>query len=312
VALREVGFYLHARINGGLRRALEGRRGPAVAPVASCDEVLAGPHTPVALSRLIVGRSNEERQAAVVRYLERRGLPFARHAFSSFEGRGENLSADIGAGDCLLVLIAHHDAVPGSPGANDNAAAVGILLHLLGRLEGTPPARLRVRFLFPAAEELGYLGTRAYVKETATRGIVGVLSLELCGIGDSIVIWDAERETAFLACVSGALERLGRRRDESYHIVGRIPVFGSDHRAFAAAGVPAYGLSVVPAREAEALRRFVLSPRRGALRLLARRPPPFDTYHSSRDAFSTLDPAACDAVVAALESIIAEVERGQA
>ncbi len=309
VTLREVGFYLRARINGGLRRALDRHRGVPPVPVASVDEVLAGPDTPHGLSRLIIGRSNEERQAAVACYLERRGLSFARHAFSSFEGQGENFSVDIGSGDRLLVLIAHHDAVPGSPGANDNAAAVGILLHLLGRLARTPPPRLRVRLLFPAAEELGYLGARAYVNQTPTAGIVGVLSLELCGIGDSLVIWDVEEETGFLRCVGDALDRLGRRRDDSYHIVGRIPVFGSDHRAFAAAGVPAYGLSVVPAREADALRRFVLSPRRGVLRLLAHRPPPFDTYHTSRDAFATIDPAACDAVVAALEAIIGEMER---
>src|SRR5207249_11240973 len=147
-------------------------------PVASLDEVLDGPDTPLALSRLVVGRSNDERQAAVAWFLERRGLPFARQPFSSFEGQGENFSVDIGSGDRVLVLIAHHDAVPGSPGANDNAAAVGVLLHLLGRLVRTPPSRLRVRLLFPAAEELGYLGARAYVKEAALAGIIGVLSLE--------------------------------------------------------------------------------------------------------------------------------------
>ena len=312
VALRELGFYLRARLNGGLRRALGRRGGARIAPVASLDEVLEGPDTPLALSRLVVGRSNDERQAACsdlreLRERERRGLPFDRQAFSSFEGRGENFSVEIGSGDRVLVLIAHHDAVPGSPGANDNAAAVGILLHLLGRLAGSPPSRLRVRLLFPAAEELGYLGARAYVKETALAGIIGVLSLELCGIGDALVIWDAEADTAFLRGVGAALERLGRRRDESYHVVGRIPVFGSDHRAFAAAGLPAYGLTMVPAREAEALRRFVLNPRLRALRQLVRRPPPFDTYHTSGDAFATLDPIACDAVVAALQAIIAEV-----
>jgi Zn-dependent M28 family amino/carboxypeptidase len=314
VTLREVGFYLRARISGGLRRALDRHRGAPLVPVASVDEVLAGPDTPHALSRLIIGRSNEERQAAVARYLERleqHGLSFTRHAFSSFEGQGENFSVDIGSGARLLILIAHHDAVSGSPGANDNAAAVGILLHLLGRLAHTPPARIRVRLLFPAAEELGYLGARAYVSQTPTAGIVGALSLELCGIGDSLVIWDVEEETGFLRRVAGALDRLGRRRDDGYHVVGRIPVFGSDHRAFAAAGLPAYGLSVVPAREADALRRFVLNPRRGVLRLLAHRPPPFDTYHTSRDAFATIDAAACNAVVAALEAIIGEMERDQ-
>ena len=66
----------------------------------------------------------------------------------------------------------------------------------------------------------------------------------------------------------------------------------------------------MPGSEAEALRRFVLHPGRGALQHRLRRPPPFDTYHTSRDAFATLDPAACDAVLAALEAIIAETARG--
>jgi Zn-dependent M28 family amino/carboxypeptidase len=307
VTLREIGFYVRARLNGGLSRVLNRLAGRRAAPVASLDEVLRGADTPVALSRLLVGRSNEERQAAVAGYLAHRGWSFARHVFSSFEGRGENLSVEIGAGHRVLVLIAHHDAVPGSPGANDNAAAVGILLSLLSRLTPAPPSTLRVRFLFTAAEELGYLGARAYVRDTPLDGIVGVLSLELCGIGDSLVVWDAPEDTRFLGRVAGALERRGLRRDETYHVVGRIPVFGSDHRAFAAAGLAAYGFTIVPGREAEALRRFVLSPGKSALRHLVNRPRPFDTYHTSRDTFATLEPEACDAVAAALRVVIAEM-----
>src|SRR5262249_19892710 len=120
---------------------------------------------------------------------------------------------------------------------------------------------------------------------------------------------DVAEETQFLRCVGEALERLGRRRDESYHVVGRIPVFGSDHRAFADVGLPAYGFSIVPAREAAALRRFVLRPSPGRPRLPAHPPPPCDTSHPSRDAFSTLDSAACNAVAEALEAIVRAVER---
>jgi hypothetical protein len=105
--------------------------------------------------------------------------------------------------------------------------------------------------------------------------------------------------------VGGALDDLGLRRDESWHQVGRIPVFGSDHRAFAAAGVPAYGLSVVPAREADALRAFVLSPVRSVLMHAVRRPAPFDTYHTPRDLGTSLDPAALALVTRALAAVIA-------
>jgi len=275
------------------------------------QDVLDGPRDPVALARLLVARTNEEREAAVVAYLTHRGLPFTRHAFTSSEGRGENFQVDMGSGDRILVLAAHHDAVAGSPGANDNAVAVGILLSLAETLARRPPTRLRVRFVFPAAEELGYLGARCYVQDRPLDGIVGVLSLELCGIGDSLVLWDAPDETSFLRALTTALERLGRRRDESYHVVGHIPVFGSDHRAFAAAGIPAYGLSVVPAREAEALRQFVLNPMQSPFAASGRIPAPFDTYHTPGDALSTLDPAAAAAVFAGLESIVTDLDRAR-
>jgi hypothetical protein len=63
---------------------------------------------------------------------------------------------------------------------------------------------------------------------------------------------------------------------------------------------------VVPLAEADALRRLVLSPVRSALLHAVRRPPPFDTYHTSRDAASTLDPRALDLVTRALSAIVAD------
>jgi Zn-dependent M28 family amino/carboxypeptidase len=241
----------------------------------------------------------------VARGLEARGVPFARHRFATPEGRGESFAVDLGSGDRVLVVCAHHDAVPGSPGANDNAAAVGILFSLLEGLEAAAPRGVRVRLLFTACEELDYLGAREYVRAVGASGVVGVLSLELCGIGESLVVWDSAEESAFTRAIRGALESLGLRRDEGYHVVGRIPRFGSDHRAFAAAGVPAYGLTVVPAANAEALRQFIFRPWLGAARFLFRRPAPFDTYHTPRDGLATLEPGALDLTARALEAVIA-------
>ena len=305
MTLRDVGFFLRGRINRAMSRVLTRRAGPPpVFTPAPLESVLVGPRTPLALTRLLESRDNAAREAAVARYLAARGVPFTRRRFSTFEGSGENFAVDVGGGDRVLILIAHHDAVPGSPGANDNAASVAILLALLERLAASPPSRLRVRLLFPACEELGYLGARAYVRETSLAGVVGVLSLELCGIGDTLAVWDAGEATPFLGTVRGAFESLGRVAEESYRVVGKIPVFGSDHRAFAAAGVPAYGLTVVPVAEAEALRQFVFSPVKSAISAVKRRPVPFDTYHTRRDALATVDGAALDMVVQSLEAVV--------
>jgi aminopeptidase YwaD len=309
--LRDVGYFLRGRVNRGVSLVLNGRPRPP-APTSPLEDVLARARqpegrTPPALVALLEGRDSAGRQAAVARYLEARGVPVTRQRFATFEGRGENYAVELGGGDRILVLIAHHDAVPGSPGANDNAASVALLLELMEHLAAAPPSRLRVRLLFTAAEELGYLGARMYVRETSLAGIVGVLSLELCGIGDTLALWDAADPTPFRSAVGAAMDGVGRRADDDYHVVGRIPVFGSDHRAFAAAGVPAYGLTMVPGAEAQALRDFIFRPSWAGVRHAVRRPRPFDTYHTRRDSGPTLEPAALAAVARALDAIVAEL-----
>jgi aminopeptidase YwaD len=308
VTLSDLGFFLRGRLNRGMSRVLNrGRPRALLTPPAPLDGVLRGPGSPFALTKLLAGRDNPARQAALARYFETHEIPFTRHRFATFEGAGENFCVDVGDGDRVLLLAAHHDAVPGSPGANDNAASVAILLHLLERVKQSIPPGLRVRLLFPACEELGYLGARMYVRDVGVAGIAGVLSLELCGIGDSIAVWDAAVATPFLSTVRGALDGLGLRADESYHVVGRIPVFGSDHRAFAAARVPAYGVTVIPTANAEALRAFIFRPVRGAILNLTHRPVPFNTYHTSDDTLDTLSPIALERVVTALQALIAEM-----
>ena len=279
--LRDVAFYLRGRLTKQLTRLASARdRTPPVVPVP-LDEVIRGGRDPLALSRLLEGRSNAERESAVARYLGARGIPFVVHRFASREGSGDNFAVDLGAGSRVLLLAAHHDAVDASPGANDNAAAVGILLSLIERLAASPPTKLRLRFLFTAAEERGYLGARHYAREIDIAELAGVLSLELCGIGDSVVIWDAPDATPFLDTVSSILRNIGLARDEGHHVVGRIPMFGSDHRAFALR-CRRTGSPWCPRRR-EALRGVCVQPgtRRDLRPLIA--PVPFDTYHTPRD-----------------------------
>jgi Peptidase family M28 len=305
--LRDIGFYVRGRLNSQVTRLVNARHRPHGVTPPPVDEVIRTARSPAALLPLLEGRSNDDRQAAVAAYLTARGAAVVRHRFATFEGSGENFGVEVGEGPRTLVLIAHHDAVPGSPGANDNAAAVAVLLTLLDRLPRLIPPGLRVRLLFTAAEELGYLGARAYVRDVSLRDLVGVISLELCGIGDCLALWDVAGETPFLAALRAAFEGHGLTREATYHLVGRIPVFGSDHRAFAAAGIAAYGLSVMPFAHADALRQFVLQPARGLLMHLVRRPPPFDTYHTPRDAASTVQLSALTLVGDALDAVVSSM-----
>ena len=85
------------------------------------------------------------------------------------------------------------------------------------------------------------------MEDTPLSDVAGVLSLELCGDGDTMALWDAGEATPFLGAGDGGARVRRARAGSGYHVIGRIPVFGSDHRAFAAAGIPAYGFTMVPA-----------------------------------------------------------------
>src|SRR5262249_32356284 len=138
-ALRDVALYLRGKLIKRLTQLANARdRTPPVVP-APIDDVIRGVRTPQALSRLLEGRTNRERELAMARYLREVGIPFVAHPFACAEGSGESYTVELGTGDRVLLLAAHHDAVPGSPGANDNAASVGLLLTLIERLAASPP-----------------------------------------------------------------------------------------------------------------------------------------------------------------------------
>jgi Peptidase family M28 len=115
------------------------------------------------------------------RYIEQafraQGLEFSVQEFVSGGRRVRNIEA--GSGD--IVVGAHYDTVPGSPGANDNASGVAVMLELAAM-------RLPVRFVAFANEEPPYsfgpeMGSWAWAKRARERGdaIRAMFSLEMLG-----------------------------------------------------------------------------------------------------------------------------------
>lgn len=84
------------------------------------------------------------------------------HTYPRLEGA--NLVA-IGDGetDEAIVIVAHHDTVRGSPGADDNGAGVAALLELAAQLRGRK-FRRTVILAAPDFEEIGLIGSRYLVR----------------------------------------------------------------------------------------------------------------------------------------------------
>jgi len=114
-----------------------------------------------------------------------------RHQVFEVEGRRvANIQAERRGSrrpDRVLVIGAHYDSVADSPGANDNASGVAVMLEL-ARLNATSAPPLTVRFVAFVNEEPPYFMTAAmgswrYAADAAARGdnIVAMISLETIG-----------------------------------------------------------------------------------------------------------------------------------
>jgi hypothetical protein len=86
-----------------------------------------------------------------------------------------------------LVVGAHYDSAIGTPGADDNASAVAILLEMVRALSSATPKRT-VRFVFYDCEEpphfnMGEMGSQAHAKALRAGGerLLGMICLESLG-----------------------------------------------------------------------------------------------------------------------------------
>lgn len=87
----------------------------------------------------------------------------------------------------VVVIGAHYDSAPGTPGANDNATGVAALVELAARYRKLRPERT-LRFVAFTNEEPPYfqsdsMGSMVYARRSRERGenIVGMISLETMG-----------------------------------------------------------------------------------------------------------------------------------
>ncbi|MBW3596294.1 MAG: M20/M25/M40 family metallo-hydrolase [Planctomycetes bacterium] len=132
----------------------------------------------------------QEAAAYIAEELEDAGYEVSRQTFTARDHEFVNLEAELrGASrpEEIVIVGAHYDTVPGSPGAGDNASGVAAMLSLARRAKGWKPART-VRFVAFSNEEMPYfqssdMGSWVYARRCRKRdeNIVAMLSLETIG-----------------------------------------------------------------------------------------------------------------------------------
>jgi Zn-dependent M28 family amino/carboxypeptidase len=171
--------------------------GKATAPAEGERELERELHRHVETLASRIGERNIWRSQAMERaaeYIraefEKLNLMVREEQFPVWQTSARNLEATLTGREAqeeLVIVGAHYDTVPGSPGANDNASGVAAMLEIARLLRNSPPART-VKFVAFANEEPPFFftarqGSLVYARECRRRGdrIVAMLSLETIG-----------------------------------------------------------------------------------------------------------------------------------
>lgn len=176
--------------------------------------------------------------------LERLGMTVRQERFALPQGgESRNVIASLPgfAGGRHLVLGGHYDTTLTSPGGNDNATGVGVVLDLARALRAQPAALPVVVVLFGAEEvqvrRIHHLGSLDYVgklDDAARREVVAMLNVDMVGRGDSLVFGRLrDRSAAATKRLLALAAELGIPARE------RITPDWSDHGSFLKAGIDA-------------------------------------------------------------------------
>lgn len=148
------------------------------------------------------------------------------------EHTSHNLIAEIpGPGTKVIVIGAHYDAVSGSPGANDNASGIAVLLTVARQLAGQALAG-EVRIIAFGAEEEGLLGSSYYVRSLAEeqrQRILGMINLDVVGADVPLAV---QGEPQLADTVRSVARRLNIE-------VGGVRDAPGDHLSFLRQRIPA-------------------------------------------------------------------------
>ncbi|KOX44571.1 MULTISPECIES: M28 family metallopeptidase [Streptomyces] len=233
--------------------------------------------------------------------LDAAGFTTRLQQFTASGRTGYNLIADWPGGDANTVVMAgsHLDSVTSGPGINDNGSGSSAVLEtaLAVARSGYQPAK-HLRFAWWGAEELGLVGSRAYVNSlgSAERAkISGYLNFDMIGSpnpGYFVYDDDPTIEKTFKDYFAG----LGIATEIETEGDGR-----SDHAPFKNAGVPVGGLfSGADYRKTSAQ----------AAKWGGTVGQPFDRcYHSSCDTTANIDDTALDRNSDAIAYAVWELSR---
>jgi aminopeptidase YwaD len=197
-----------------------------------------------------------------------------------------------------LVVGAHYDSVSGSTGANDNGAAVCVLLTLLQTYVHQPP-QIPLDIVFFDLEEQGHLGSLAYIERSTAREILAMINLDICGVGNTLLC--APDRHARTDPFAQPLQKTLQKSSLPCYILPTLP--SGDDYSFEKAGIPNLSLCMVPDSDIAVMMAAMNAVNKG--KQPQKRPAILETFHNgSRDALDTVEDEAMQHVLCWIGDLI--------
>ena len=272
--------------------------------------------TAVDEARRFVQPSNDLRVDALLAALERRGLPYSVEMFPGIgvgddpRAEGRNVVVTLDGGLPEVIIGAHVDArllASGalSHGMVDDAAGVVVLLHLADALKNAALER-RVRIVFFDMEEIGLVGSRAFVESLDPSEVAAMINVDVVGYGDTVLY--GPQATSPDGSPAHRLQQACARRGMSCVGIPGMPP--GDDRSFLQAGIPTVSLGVVSAEEVHRLWLFLHGDLPDDLRgRLA--PEVLQIIHTERDTAELLEPAAMTRALRVMTDVVLDLAAAQ-
>jgi hypothetical protein len=193
--------------------------------------------------------------------------------------RGKKIKPSVGGsfpfrGESPVILTAHYDRVPGSPGANDNSAAVFQLLTAASQL-GKQGADYWI-VIFTDKEELQNgegiqkQGSYSLAKKLRGMGLTNarIFNFDACGTGDTFIFSstvDYLLKKNRRSGVSRANQMINLLREKAFDTARRlrisktlsVPIPFSDDAGFLQGGLPVQTITMLPSGEARSLDKLL-------------------------------------------------------
>ena len=188
-----------------------------------------------------------QRREGLLTTLKGIGVQYAIHQTQVENHNLVNVTVPMHHNDMPYILVTtNYDTAKGSPGANNNGAAVAIslgILRVFHFIRGRKQQSLPLEFAFFDGHHEHMLGSEVFSRQVQADNVHMVINLDLCGIGDMVLL------SAGKHVQNTPAEKAIRRLDSSPHRPGfhQVDILPPSNEApFERLGIPTVSVCIAP------------------------------------------------------------------